>query len=118
MLGEYPHKFNPRLTFTTSEAMSELIAMTEFPKTCNMEDIDLGMTNFDGTIDEGFAEALQASPGKVKGRHAAWDFNGQVFFYNDQFHEEVWIYGSPILIVSADTLPELMREVCETCGYH
>ncbi len=83
-----------------------------------MEEVDFGMTNFDGSIDDGFAEALQAQPAKVFGRHAAWDFNGLVYFYDGEFHEEVWVYGSLIQTISADSLPELMEAVCEKFGYN
>lgn len=74
------------------------------------------MSNFDHSIDTGLAEALQARPGKVFGRHAGWNFNGRVFFSDGRFHEEVWVYGSPRETVSADTLPELMEEVCYRYG--
>lgn len=82
-----------------------------------MEEIDLGMTNFDGTIDDGFAEALMERPGEVFGRHAGWNFNGQVYFKDGQFHEEVWVYGSPRQTISAPTLPELMEAVCAEYGH-
>jgi hypothetical protein len=80
-------------------------------KTDNMKEIDLGMSNFDHEIDEGFAEALKALPGKVFGRHAGWEFNGRCWFADGKFHEEVWRYGSLRALVSADTLPELMSAV-------
>ena len=85
--------------------------------TDSMEEIELGMTNFDGSIDEGFAEALQARPGEVFGRHAGWNFNGKVFFLDDRFHEQVWVFGTPRKVISADTLPDLMREVCVQFGH-
>lgn len=73
------------------------------------EEIDLGMSNFDHSIDEGFAERLQE--GHCYGRHAAWDFNGLVWFADGQFHEEVWCYGVRRQVFSADTLEELMQTV-------
>ena len=87
-------------------------------KTEEMEEIDLGMSNFDGAIDDGFAEALTARPGGVFGRHAAWDFNGKVYFEDGQFHEEVWVYGSPRETISASTLRELMDSVCDEYGHN
>lgn len=87
------------------------------PNTQEMEELELGMSNFDRSIDEGFAEALQARPGEVKGRHAGWNFNGQVYFHDGKFHEEVWVYGSPRQVISADTLSELMDDVCAEYGY-
>jgi hypothetical protein len=85
--------------------------------TAEMEEIDLGMSNLDNKIDEGFAEALQARPGEVFGQHAAWDFNGMVWFADGQFHEEVWVYGSPRKTLSADTLRELMDLACDEFGH-
>jgi len=87
------------------------------PSTQEMEEIGLGMTNFDGSIDDGFAEALQASPGKVMGRHSGWNFKGLVYFYGGKFHEEVWVYGSPRQTMSAGSLRKLMDAVCEQYGH-
>lgn len=55
-----------------------------------MRELDLGMSNFDFIIDDGLEDALRAEPGEVFGRHAAWDFNGQVRFEDGEFIEEVW----------------------------
>ena len=85
-------------------------------RAAEMQEIGLGMTNFDGTIDDGFAEALMKSPGEVFGRHAGWNFNGKVYFTNGQFHEEVWTYGSLKQTISAPTLRKLMDAVCEEYG--
>lgn len=76
-----------------------------------MKEINLGMTNFDHTIDDGFAAALQAEPGEVFGRHADRDFNGEVWYADGQFHEEVWVHHVPLQTISADTLQELMAAV-------
>lgn len=78
--------------------------------------IALGMSNFDHTIDEGFAEALMAEPGRVFGAHAGWEFYGYVWFSDGQFHEEIWRHGSPREIMSAPTCAELMEAVCEEWG--
>jgi len=99
----------------SQSASSKLLGI--LPSTANMEELNLGMSNFDGRIDEGLAELLQARPGEVFGRHAGWDFNGQVFFFDGRFHEEVWVYGSPRSTISADTLPDLMKVVCDEYGY-
>jgi hypothetical protein len=88
--------------------MSSKSVMTE------MAEVEFGMTNFDYTIDEGMEEALRA--GNVYGRHAAYNFNGLVFFRDGKFHEEVWVYHAPTEVVSADSLSELMRAVNEKYG--
>ena len=85
--------------------------------TDKMEEIGFSMSNLDNEIDEGFAEALQARPGEVFGRHAAWDFNGKVGFADGKFHEEVWVYGSPLKTLSAKTLRELMDLACDEFGH-
>lgn len=81
-----------------------------------MDELSIGMSNFDRSIDDGFAEALQDSPGKVFGRHSGYNFNGRVYFCDGQFHEEIWVHGSRRETVSADTLQELMDEVCDRYG--
>lgn len=75
----------------------------------DLREIELGMTNFDHTIDVGLEAALRA--GGVYGRHAAWNFNGQVWFADGMFHEEVWVYKEPQGTISAPTLEELMAAV-------
>lgn len=76
-----------------------------------MEEIELGMSNCDHEIDEGFGDALRAHPGEVCGRHAGWNFNGRVWFESGLFHEQVWCYRRPIKEVSAGTLEKLMAAV-------
>lgn len=78
------------------------------------EEARLGMSNFDHVIDDGFADALQG--GKVYGRHAAWNFNGTVWWDGKQFAEEVWVYRVPRDVLRADTLEELMEEVNDRYG--
>lgn len=79
------------------------------------EETFLSMSNFDHTVDQGFAEALQG--GKVYGRHAAWDFNGIVWWDGEKFAEEVWVYRSPAEVMRADSLEELMEAVSNRYGY-
>jgi hypothetical protein len=86
--------------------------------TYDMDELDLGMTNFDGTIDDGFAEALKESPGGVFGSHSGWDFYGEVFFFDGKFHEEVWVHNSAREIITADSLEELMVEVSSKYGWN
>lgn len=85
------------------------------PLPAGWTEIDLGMSNFDHTIDDGFEEALRA--GGVFGRHAAWDFNGKVWFSGGVFVEEVWRYRMPVATVVAPTLAELMAAVNNKWGH-
>lgn len=82
-----------------------------------MCEIELGMSNFDCEIEEGFEEALRKEPNKVFGRHAGWDFNGRVYFDGKQFIEQVWTYGRIAGEVKADTLNGLMDEVNNAYGW-
>jgi hypothetical protein len=78
------------------------------------QEIPLGMSNSDHEVDPGFAEALKA--GKVFGRHAAWEFNGKVW-WDGQFVETVWRYHVPVATYRADTLEELMQIVNAEWGW-
>jgi hypothetical protein len=78
-------------------------------KSQGLEDTDLGMTNFDHSIDEGLEEELRT--GKKYGTHTAWNFCGYVWFQDEKFHEEVWHYNEYQETYSADSLRELMEDV-------
>ncbi len=82
-----------------------------------MEQLDLGMSNLDGTVDEGLAEALQVKPATVNAQHSAWNFCGYVWFEGGKFREQVWQYHSPIEEFEADTLEELMGKANDNYGY-
>lgn len=75
---------------------------------------DLGMSNFDHKVDDGFAEALRA--GKVFGRHSGWNFNGLVWWDGAQYREAVHRYGQHSQTFAADTLEDLMRDVNDEWG--
>lgn len=79
------------------------------------EEIGLGMSNCDGAIDDGFADALQTR--HVYGRHSAWHFNGLVWWDGKRFCEQVWRYHSPVAYYEADTLRELMETVNDDYGW-
>ncbi|HZM84234.1 MAG TPA: hypothetical protein VFC19_51600 [Candidatus Limnocylindrales bacterium] len=78
-------------------------------------EIELGMSNFDHNVDEGFEGALRA--GGVWGRHAAWEFNGIVWFENGLFHEQVWRRHVPQTMMSAASLRKLMTDVNDQWGW-
>jgi hypothetical protein len=78
-------------------------------------EIALSMSNFDHTVDPGLAEALKA--GNVYAQHAAWEFNGEVWFADGLFHEQVFRYHQPVGSYRADTLEELMTRVNDHHGW-
>ena len=65
-------------------------------------------SNLDHKIEDDAEERLRNS--EVLS-HAAWDHYGKVWFENGQFHEEVWVYGSRIAVISDDNLLNLMVAV-------
>jgi hypothetical protein len=76
------------------------------------------MSNYGGCIDQQVAEQLRAAGGAAFARHAAWDFNGRVWFSpsGGLWCEEVWRYGVPLETLHAANLSELMRLVNERWG--
>lgn len=79
--------------------------------------IDTGMSNFDHTIDEGFADDLRER--EVYGRYAGWNFNGLVWFDRErqEFACEVWHYKVPQEdVFYAATLEEIMDDVSAEWG--
>jgi hypothetical protein len=76
-----------------------------------------GMSNFDGEIDEGVEEALKR--GDVYTHHAAWDFNGLVWYDTERevFIEEIWRYQMPVGTYEAPDLRELMRLTNDDWGW-
>ncbi len=74
------------------------------------------MSNFDLTIDEGMSEALKERPGEVFGNHYAWDFCGNVFYFNNKFYESVFVHHQLIEIFEADSLEQLMTDVNKQYG--
>ena len=80
----------------------------------HLEHIQLGMSNFDHTIDNGFEDALRCGQW---GQHFALEFNGEVWFADDQFHEDVWRSHMYRETISATSLKELMDSVNNKWGY-
>lgn len=79
--------------------------------------LDLGMSNFDHTIDSGLDSALRSEPEKVYANYSGWNFHARVWFENDQFHAEVSVYGAVMDTVSADSLQDIMDSVSSAYGH-
>ena len=79
-----------------------------------LEECDLGMSNFDHSIDEGFEKALRTR--RVYGQHSGWNFCGYAWFADGQFHEDVWHYNEYRETFTAASLPELMEAVNNEWG--
>jgi hypothetical protein len=75
----------------------------------------LGISNIsEPMVDEGLADLLQCE--KKYTHHAAVNFNGEVWWEDGQFHEDVWVYGQIRGHHSSPTLEELAEEVCAKWG--
>jgi hypothetical protein len=81
-----------------------------------MPESEHGMSNFDHSVDDGLEEALRAG---MKGRHAAWEFNGLVWLdeRTGLFCEVVRRYHEVVAVHAAPTLKELMHEVNDEHGW-
>lgn len=73
------------------------------------------MSNYDGLIDENTASEIKGR--ELFSRYAGWNFNGKVWWGNNQWNCEVWQYHSHMETVSKDTLEEIMQTVCDKYGY-
>ena len=79
------------------------------------QEIEFGMSNFDHSIDEGLESALVDE--ECFGLHAAQNFNGIVYYKDEQFCEDIWRFNSYRETRFADNLEELMENVNEEYGY-
>lgn len=73
------------------------------------------MTHADLSIDEDVAATLRQ--GGYFSRHAAWDFNGLVWFRDGRWHEAVWVHRRYVASYDADSLTELMKLVNDVHGW-
>jgi len=71
------------------------------------------MSNCDGAIDAGMENDLRNG---MRSSHAGWNFWGDVWFDDGQFHEAVRQYHSHVTTISADSLRELMDDVNSEYG--
>lgn len=78
--------------------------------------IGTGMSNFDHTVYDGVEDRLRSE--RVFCLYAGWNFNGHVWLNAEgSFSCQVWVYGSPVATVQAETLADLMREVSDEWGW-
>lgn len=72
------------------------------------------MSNFDHEINQEVAEAIKNKP--LYSLYAGWNFCGYVWYENNKWCCEVLQYCSHQTTVVADTLEEIMSEVCNSFG--
>lgn len=81
-------------------------------------ELDLGMSNFDHSIDIGLETALKRS--HAYAIYDGWNFNGRVWYDRTDklFKCEVWHYREPQeQIFAEDNLTDLMASVSDEWGY-
>ena len=74
-------------------------------------DVDSGAiiySNFDHEYDEEVRKDLDESDSIVF-QHAAWNFCGYVWKADGKYHNEVWVYGSPVECFTADNLEDVIN---------
>jgi hypothetical protein len=74
-----------------------------------------GMTNFDHSIDEELEEYL--IKGGDRARHNGWNFCGFLSYEDGLFAEEVYVEHICQEIITASTLPDLMKKVNDEYGW-
>lgn len=72
------------------------------------------MSNIDHSIDKKVEKEIV--DGKYYGQYASWNFCGYVWHQEEKFYCEIWVYGSHVETIQADTLEEIMSEACSKYG--
>ena len=88
--------------------------MKKFNRDLYVEHGETLMTNFDHTIEPDAEQILKS--GKIYSGYPAWNFHGEVWF-EGQFYCEIWVYGTHVNTLCADTLQEIMDKASEYYGY-
>jgi len=87
---------------------------TKLPEDFEYYDGEDIMSNFDNIIVEETAKAIKGK--KLYSSYPGWNFCGDVWYQDNQWHCDVWCYGSCNDSVSADTLEELKEKICKRNG--
>jgi len=73
------------------------------------------MSNCDHTIDYEVAEHIKGK--ELSAQYAGWNFCGYVWWEGGMWNCEVWHYNSWQKTFNAETLEEMMSDVCDEYGY-
>jgi hypothetical protein len=77
---------------------------------------DTVYSNFDSTFDHDVKAWLIGGPDRL-GKHAAWDYCGQVWFDGELWHEQVHRWGCTRAEYVSPTLHALIDHVRDEHGY-
>ena len=72
------------------------------------------MSNFDHSIDKDIAKKLRETESYAD--YSAWNFHGTVWYENEQYHCEIWIYHCHENTISNQDLQEIMDEASYEYG--
>jgi hypothetical protein len=72
------------------------------------------MSNFDHKIDQEVVTKIKGNP--LWAGYPGWSFYGKVWWSNEQWHCDVFVYGSLSKTISEDTLEEIMSGVSSEFG--
>lgn len=73
-------------------------------------------TNFDHSIDQTIKAKLIENPNKFSASHSAWNFNGTIYYDDNKFIEEIWVYGSKREKLENNSIEELIQEANNKYG--
>jgi hypothetical protein len=72
-------------------------------------------SNCDHELNEELAMRLDA--GDTVAKHHAWDFVGEIWKDGDKWFEEIWQYRTPVEVLEADSLRNIIEAANEKYGY-
>lgn len=76
---------------------------------------DVGYSNYSHEWDEAFEPTALVERGVVA-PHTAWDHFGAIWWQDGQFHEQIWVHGAVLAVVSERSLQSLIRRVNDEWG--
>lgn len=73
-------------------------------------------SNIEGILDLEVEERLRK--GDCYASHAAWDYNGSVWFNpgTETWYEEIWRYGSPVETITGDSATNVIAQTIAKYG--
>ena len=73
------------------------------------------MSNFDREINQKTKKAIKGK--NIYSRYAGWNFNGLVWWQNNNWNCEVWQYKTWMETITCKSLEAIMKEVSNEYGW-